>query len=431
MSEPTTPRSTRSPRPAHGHLRGRARRGQPRPAAVLRRPRHERHAEVDPGRVRGRGRHAHGQPRPARRGLRGRQGQGAASSARSTATSSTRARSSRSDYVAPGDQGQRPLRRRLPALHRARAAADRQARRRATRARPAATRSRTAAPARATTRCASRRRSRRSAPELKVIAPVRGWQMGREEEIAYAREHGIPVKGGTEVAALLDRRQPLGPLLGGRAGSRTSTHAPRRRRLPARDPARARRPTSPRRDARLRARASRSRSTASSSGSWSCSSASPSSAASHGVGIVDHIEDRIVGLKVRDIYEVPAAAIVLTAHQELENLVGTIHQNQFKPGLDRQWALPRLRRAVVGAAAHRPRRVHGRGQRAGHRHDRHQALQGLGARRHARVAQRRLRRRRSRRSPSPAACSPRPPRPGFIELWSLQSRMAHQLRSRS
>src|SRR5687767_5547820 len=36
------------------------------------------------------------------------------------------------------------------------------------------------------------------APELKVIAPVREWQMGREEEIAYAREHGIPVKGGTE-----------------------------------------------------------------------------------------------------------------------------------------------------------------------------------------------------------------------------------------
>src|SRR5215210_4372326 len=36
------------------------------------------------------------------------------------------------------------------------------------------------------------------APELKVIAPVRGWQMGREEEVAYAREHGIPVKGGTE-----------------------------------------------------------------------------------------------------------------------------------------------------------------------------------------------------------------------------------------
>src|SRR3990170_5789872 len=31
-------------------------------------------------------------------------------------------------------------------------------------------------------------------PELKIIAPVRGWKMGREEEIAYAREHRIPVK---------------------------------------------------------------------------------------------------------------------------------------------------------------------------------------------------------------------------------------------
>src|SRR4051812_48057330 len=35
-------------------------------------------------------------------------------------------------------------------------------------------------------------------PAMKIIAPVRGWQMGREEEIEYAREHGIPVKGGTE-----------------------------------------------------------------------------------------------------------------------------------------------------------------------------------------------------------------------------------------
>src|ERR1700760_356751 len=37
-------------------------------------------------------------------------------------------------------------------------------------------------------------------PELKVIAPVRGWRMGREEEVAYAREHGIPIKGGSESA---------------------------------------------------------------------------------------------------------------------------------------------------------------------------------------------------------------------------------------
>src|SRR5205085_2225629 len=36
------------------------------------------------------------------------------------------------------------------------------------------------------------------APELKVIAPVRGWAMGRDEEIEYARRHNIPVKGGIE-----------------------------------------------------------------------------------------------------------------------------------------------------------------------------------------------------------------------------------------
>ena len=37
------------------------------------------------------------------------------------------------------------------------------------------------------------------APDLKVIAPVRGWQMGREEEMEYARKHGIPLKTGTEI----------------------------------------------------------------------------------------------------------------------------------------------------------------------------------------------------------------------------------------
>ena len=58
----------------------------------------------------------------------------------------------------------------------------------------------------------------------------------------------------------------------------------------------------------------------------------------HGVGIVDHVEDRIVGLKIRDVYEVPAAAIVLAAHRDLESLVSTIHQNNFKRALEDKWA---------------------------------------------------------------------------------------------
>ena len=54
-------------------------------------------------------------------------------------------------------------------------------------------------------------------PELRVLAPVREWAMGREEEIAYARENRIPVSGGTEKPPVLDRRQPLGPIVGGRS----------------------------------------------------------------------------------------------------------------------------------------------------------------------------------------------------------------------
>ena len=114
--------------------------------------------------------------------------------------------------------------------------------------------------------------------------------------------------------------------------------------------------------------------------------------ARHGIGIVDHIEDRIVGLKVRDIYEVPAAAILLLAHQELERLVGTIHQNQLKPTLDQKWAY-----LVYAGLWWEPLRTDldaymdaANAQVTGH--DRGQALQGLGAGRHPLLAQRRLRR---------------------------------------
>src|SRR5204863_9343650 len=60
--------------------------------------------------------------------------------------------------------------------------------------------------------------------------------------------------------------------------------------------------------------------------------------ARNGVGILDHIEDRVVGLKVRDVYEVPAAEVILTAHGELEKLVCTGRENALKPTLDALWA---------------------------------------------------------------------------------------------
>ena len=181
------------------------------------------------------------------------------------------------------------------------------------------------------------------APELKVIAPVRSWQMGREEEIAYAREHNIPIKASQGADG---DPHPLPPYsiddnLWGRSSEgrwiEDLDHAPEEDVFQLVTPPE-RALEEPETVAvefeagvpvalngeRLELVALIERAT--------------EIGAKHGVGIVDHIEDRIVGLKVRDIYEAPAAAILLTAHQELERLVCTIHQNQFKPGLERQWA---------------------------------------------------------------------------------------------
>jgi len=174
------------------------------------------------------------------------------------------------------------------------------------------------------------------APELKIIAPVRGWQMGRKEEIEYARSHGIPIKGGTEAPPysiddnLWGRSSEGGPI------EDLSE--------PARDdvfdlvtvPERA-----PDESELVEVEFERGRPVAIGGerlGLVELLERAGELGARHGVGIVDHLEDRIVGLKVRDIYEVPAAELILTAHRELEKLVGTIHQNLFKPQLDRQWA---------------------------------------------------------------------------------------------
>ncbi len=58
----------------------------------------------------------------------------------------------------------------------------------------------------------------------------------------------------------------------------------------------------------------------------------------HGVGFFHLIEDRFVGLKVRGIYENPAAHILISAHKNLEQLVSTREENELKGLLDQKWA---------------------------------------------------------------------------------------------
>ncbi|GAG92295.1 unnamed protein product [marine sediment metagenome] len=57
----------------------------------------------------------------------------------------------------------------------------------------------------------------------------------------------------------------------------------------------------------------------------------------HGIGRVNHMEDRAIGLKSREVYEIPAASILIKAHKDLEKFVCTKHENSFKAIVDQRW----------------------------------------------------------------------------------------------
>jgi argininosuccinate synthase len=173
-------------------------------------------------------------------------------------------------------------------------------------------------------------------PQLKIIAPVREWRMGREEEIAYAREHGIPVKGGTESPPY-----SIDDNLWGRSsegGAIEELDEP-----PHDDVFQLVTPPEDAPDRPELIRVGFERGCPVSLDGERLElvellERATDAGRRHGVGIVDHIEDRVVGLKVRDLYEVPAAAIIMPSHRELERLVSTIHQNNFKRSLEDKWA---------------------------------------------------------------------------------------------
>jgi argininosuccinate synthase len=265
------------------------------------------------------------------------------------------------------------------------------------------------------------------APELKLIAPVRSWAMGRDQEVAYAREHGIPVKGGSEQAPY-----SIDDNLWGRSSEgrwiEDLDRAPEEDvfqlvTLPR---------LAPEEPARLELSFERGLPVALDGtrlGLVELIERVGELGARHGVGIIDHIEDRIVGLKVRDIYEAPAAAIILPAHQELEQLVCTIHQNQFKAGLDHHWAY-----LVYAGLWWEPLR----GDLDAYMDAVNEQVSGtIGVELYkgsARVITRSSPNALYDRSLASFAESgglfSQTASPGFIELWSLQSRMAWQLRNR-
>ena len=265
------------------------------------------------------------------------------------------------------------------------------------------------------------------APEMKIVAPVRNWAMGREEEIAYAREHGIPVKGGTEAPPysiddnIWGRSSEGGPI-------EDLSEPPRddvfELVADARDA-----PDEPL-DIVIGFEAGRPVSLDGQTvGLVDLIDRVAAAGREHGVGILDHIEDRIVGLKVRDLYEVPAAEILLTAHAELEKLVCTIHQNEFKFMLDRKWAY-----LAYAGLWHEPLRS-----------DLDAYMESVNAQVSGQITVRLYKGKASvvaRSSPhalydqelagfgESGGLFSQEASPGFIELWSLQSRMAYAVRNR-
>ena len=263
--------------------------------------------------------------------------------------------------------------------------------------------------------------------EMRVIAPVRGWQMGREEEIRYAREHGIPVKGGTETPPysiddnLWGRSSEGGPIEDIGEPPRDDVFQ-----LVSRPDEAPDEPDDVRvgfeRGCPVALDGERM-------GLVELITRAGEIGARHGIGIVDHIEDRIVGLKVRDLYEVPAAELILTAHRELEKLVGTIHQNTFKPQLDAHWAflvyaglwyepllsdlnafMDSANEQVTGSITVR--------------------LYKGSARPVARSSPNALYDPQLAGFGESGGLFSQQASPGFIELWSLQSRMAYRIRNR-
>src|SRR5579859_3954995 len=173
------------------------------------------------------------------------------------------------------------------------------------------------------------------APDLKIIAPVREWKMNRQEEIAYAAKHGIPVEATKESPYSVDLN------LFGRSCEAGVLEDPWDE-PPAdafawtTDPIKA--PNEPE--------------YIEIEFEHGCPIALAGKkmegvpliemlnkiGGKHGVGRIDHVENRLVGIKSRELYEAPAAVILHEAHRELETLCLSKQASRFKTLVSQEYA---------------------------------------------------------------------------------------------
>ena len=172
-------------------------------------------------------------------------------------------------------------------------------------------------------------------PSLKVIAPVREWKWSREEEIAYAQEKGVPIP------ANLDNPYSIDQNLWGRACECGVLEDPW-----ATPPKGAYELTKELEDTPDQADIvqitfKKGVPVALDGKEMNLSSLVAELnqlAGNHGVGRIDHIENRLVGIKSREVYECPGAMTLMAAHKELEDLVFVRELAHFKPMIEHQLA---------------------------------------------------------------------------------------------
>jgi argininosuccinate synthase len=173
------------------------------------------------------------------------------------------------------------------------------------------------------------------APDLGVIAPAREWNMTREDEVAYAQAHGIPVASGPRTPYSTDEN------LWGRSVEcgileDPAVEPPEEVYGWTTSPAAA--PDAP---TYVRIGFDRGRPVAIDGTSHSFLDLIVGlnrTAGASGVGRIDHLESRVVGIKSREVYECPAATVLIEAHRALEALVLPRDLLEFKRTVEQRYA---------------------------------------------------------------------------------------------
>ncbi|WP_067851219.1 argininosuccinate synthase [Alicyclobacillus mali (ex Roth et al. 2021)] len=172
-------------------------------------------------------------------------------------------------------------------------------------------------------------------PNLKVIAPVREWGFTRDEEIRYAKEHSVPIP------VDLDNPFSIDANLWGRAiecGVLEDPwqEAPEGAFLWTVSPEQA--PDEPEEIVISFEQGKPVAVNGESLPLVDLIHRVNEIAGRHGVGRIDHVENRLVGIKSREVYESPAGKVLIMAHQELEHLTLTREVLQYKMGLELEYA---------------------------------------------------------------------------------------------